>query len=222
MAVTDQLVTGRYALYNGDCVEVMASMPSAKVHLSVYSPPFGGLYNYSSSERDISNCLDYGEFFEHYRFVVGELFRLTMPGRITAVHVSDIPSGNSGRDYLTDLPGDVIRLHAELGFHYICRHTIWKEPLWVRNRTMGKNLAHKTIVDDAAFAGVASADYLLVFRKKGDNPVPIAHPTGLDEYAGECPVPDDLLPYRGWQATRSRTNSAIGFGAGMRAPFGTT
>lgn len=198
MAVTSEKITDTYAVYNGDCIEVMKSLPDDKVHLSIYSPPFGGLYNYSSNERDLSNCQDYGQFFEHYAFCVRELHRITMPGRISAVHCTDIPSGNSGKDHLVDFPGDVIRLHDREGWDFIARHTIWKEPLWVRNRTMGKNLAHKTVVDDASYAGVASGDYMLMFRKRGANPVPIAHPTGLHEYAGECPMPEDILPFRGW------------------------
>lgn len=139
----------------------------------------------------------------HYGFVIQELHRLTMPGRLTAVHCTDIPSGNSGQDSLMDLPGKIIALHEANGWHYVARHTIWKEPLWVRNRTMVKNLAHKTIVDDAAYAGVASADYLLVFRRSGVNPVPIANPTGLDHYAGECPIPQELLRYRGWKGKQT-------------------
>jgi len=198
MAVIDQVVTDEYAIYNGDCIEVMKDLPAGKVHFSVYSPPFGGLYNYSSDERDLSNCSGYDEFFDHYAFVVRELARITMPGRLSAVHVTDIPSSNSGQDHLIDFPGDVIKLHEREGWHFVARHTIWKEPLWVRNRTMTKNLAHKTIVDDAAYAGVASADYLLIFRKRGENPIPIAHPTGLDHYAGECPIPDELLKYKDW------------------------
>lgn len=202
MAVKDQIVNDHYAIYNGDCVEVMKSIPDEKIHLSVYSPPFGGLYHYSSDERDISNCFGYEEFFEHYAFVVRELFRLTIPGRITAVHCTDIPSGNSGRDHLVDLPGDIIRLHKQEGFDFIARHTIWKEPLWVRNRTMTKNLAHKTIVDDAAYAGVASADYMLIFRKRGESKIPISHPTGLDDYAGECPIPKELIPFRNYKGNQ--------------------
>jgi DNA modification methylase len=198
MAVNDQTVTDRYAIYNGDCCEVMAKMPDAGIHLSIYSPPFGGLYHYSSSERDLSNCRDYKQFFEHYAFVVRELARLTMPGRMTAVHCMDVPSGNSGTDFLVDFPGDIIRLHEREGWNYIARYAIWKEPLAVRNRTMAKNLAHKTIVDDSSRCSVASADYLLVFRRKGQNTVPIAHPTGLHEYAGERQMPADLAVYRGW------------------------
>jgi DNA modification methylase len=198
VAVIEQKLTDEYALYNGDCIDVMATLPDASIHLSVYSPPFGGLYHYSSSERDLSNCTDYTQFFEHYAFVVRELFRLTLPGRMTAVHCMDVPSGNSGTDYLVDFPGDIIRLHEREGWRYIARYAIWKEPLGVRNRTMAKNLAHKTVVEDSSRCSVASADYLLVFRHKGANVVPIAHPQGLTEYAGERKIPNELLPYRAW------------------------
>ncbi len=194
----DQLITDRYAIYNADCMDVMTQFPSESIHLSVYSPPFGGLYHYSSSERDLSNARDYDEFFEHYGYIIAELSRLTMPGRITAVHCMDVPTGNSGKDALTDFPGDIIRAHKPHGFDYIARYHIWKEPLGVRNRTLAKNLAHKTIVDDSSRCSVASADYLLVFRRRGDNPTPIAHPTGLTEYAGERQMPAELLPYRNW------------------------
>ncbi len=198
MAVIDQKITDKFALYCGDCVEVMQTLMDEKIHLSVYSPPFGGLYHYSSSERDLSNCKDYKQFFEHYAFVVRELFRLTIPGRMTAVHCMDVPSGNSGTDHLIDFPGDIIRLHEKEGWNFIARYAIWKEPLAVRNRTMAKNLAHKSIVDDSSRCSVASADYLLVFRRKGQNQIPISHPVGLLEYAGERKMPSELLPYRGW------------------------
>lgn len=202
MAVIDQKLTDRFAIYNGDCIEVMSKMPKDSVHLSVYSPPFGGLYNYSSSEHDLSNCKDYGEFFEHYAFVVRELARITHPGRMTAVHCMDVPSGNSGTDYLIDFPGDIIRMHEKEGFRFIARYAIWKEPLAVRNRTMAKNLAHKTIVDDSSRCSVASADYLLVFRRKGENKIPIAHPVGLMEYAGERKPPSEVLKYRGYDGNQ--------------------
>ena len=198
MAVITQDIQDKYAIYNGDCIEVMKTLPNDCTHLSIYSPPFGGLYHYSSSDRDLSNCRDYGQFFEHYEFVVQEIFRLTHPGRMTAVHCMDVPSGNSGTDNLIDFPGDIIRLHEKLGFKYIARYSIWKEPLAVRNRTMAKNLAHKTIVEDSSRCSVASADYLIVFRKKGQNKIPIAHPQGLLEYAGERKHPQELLKYRGW------------------------
>lgn len=202
MAVRDQKVTGEFAVYNGDCVEVMGKFPDASVHLSIYSPPFCGLYHYSSSEKDLSNCRNYDEFFVHYGFVVAELARLTMPGRISCVHCMDIPSGNSGCDTLADFPGDIIRLHKAHGFDYIARYHVWKEPLAVRNRTMAKNLAHKSIVDDSSRCSVASADYLLAFRKRGKNPVPISHPVGLTSYAGDRKPPADVLRFRGWKGNQ--------------------
>lgn len=202
MAVISQRLTDRYAIYNGDCIEVMQTLPDASIHLSIYSPPFGGLYHYSSNERDLSNCRDYKQFFEHYAFVVRELARITLPGRMTAVHCMDVPSGNSGCDHLVDFPGDIIRLHEKEGFNFIARYAIWKEPLGVRNRTMAKNLAHKTIVDDSSRCSVASADYLVVFRRKGQNTVPIAHPHGLMEYAGERKVPAELMKFRGWTGSQ--------------------
>jgi DNA modification methylase len=202
MAVGAQELGTNYAIYNGDCVSGMAQLPDASIHLSIYSPPFGGLYCYSSSDEDLSNCRDYEEFFAHYAFVVAELRRITMPGRMTCVHCMDVPSGNTGKDALIDFPGDIIRLHATEGFDYIARYSVWKEPLAVRNRTMAKNLAHKTIVEDSSRCSVASADYLLVFRRKGENPIPIAHPHGLMEYAGEREMPAELLKYRGWKGNQ--------------------
>ena len=198
MAVIDQLISDRFALYNGDCVESMQSMPNESVHLSIYSPPFGGLYSYSSNDRDLSNCTDYGQFFDHYTFVVKEIARLTTPGRMTAVHCMDVPTGNSGADALIDFPGDIIRLHEREGWRFIARYAVWKEPLAVRNRTLQKSLAHKTIVDDSSRCSVANADYLLVFRRRGENRIPISHPVGLTEYYGERKPPAELLRYRGW------------------------
>lgn len=204
MAVKDQIVTDNYALYCGDCMEVMPSFPDGSIHLSIYSPPFAGLYQYSSSERDLSNSRDYDEFMVHYEFVVRELHRLTMPGRMTAVHCMDIPDGNTGRgDGLMDFPGDIIRLHARNGWTYNARYHVWKEPLTVRNRTMKKGLAHQTIVEDSSKCSVAAADYLLVFRRSGENQVPIEHPKGLTEYAGERPIPEDLWMYRNWDGKQT-------------------
>jgi DNA modification methylase len=205
--VRDQQVTDRWALYNGDAMEVLPDLADDSVHLAVYSPPFAygdegtggaGLYKYSSSERDLSNAGGLAEFLEMYEFFVRELHRVTMPGRVNAVHCMDTPMGNSGGDALHDFPGDVIRLHQRLGFEFIARHMIWKEPLAVRNRTMVKDLTHKTIVDDCTSAGVASADQLLVFRKRGVNPVPVTHPQGFTSYHGAARPPADVLRYRSW------------------------
>ena len=209
--IASQVLTGRYALHCGDSMEVMAEYPPECMHGVIYSPPFAygdegaggaGLYKYSSSERDLSNAGGYTGFFEMYSFFVAELHRLTMPGRLNAVHCMDTPSGNSGGDALTDFPGDVIRLHQRIGFDYLGRHAIWKEPLAVRNRTMVKDLTHKTVVDDATFAGIAGADWLLIFRKRGKNPVPVTHPNGFTAYHGASCPPADVLKYRGWTGSQ--------------------
>jgi hypothetical protein len=110
----------------------------------------------------------------------------------------DVPSSNTGNDHLRDFPGDIIRLHERIGFRYVARYHVWKEPLGLRNRTMAKNLAHKSIVEDSSRCSVASADYLLMFRRTGENPLPIQHPNGLLEYAGERQIPTELQSYRGW------------------------
>jgi DNA modification methylase len=198
MAVIEQCITSKFAIYNADCMEVMASLPTGSIHHSIYSPPFGGLYHYSSSERDLSNCDDYDSFFDHYAFVVRELARITMPGRITAVHCMDVPRSNSGTDTLIDFPGDIVRLHEKEGWRYTGRRMIWKEPLAVRLRTMQKNLAHASLVADSIDCGVASGDFLLTFRRAGTNPVPVRHPQGMMDYAGERMPPSDVLSYRGW------------------------
>lgn len=204
MPVIDQTITDRYAAYNGDCCEVLPTLPSGSIHLSVYSPPFCGLYNYSSSEKDMSNCRSYDEFFVHYEFLVRELHRLTMPGRATAVHCMDVPrdGANTGGGMI-DFPGDIIRLHERLGFYYAARYCVWKEPLAVRNRTMAKGLAHRQIVEDSSLCDAASADYLLLFRKKGSNPIPIAHPHGLTRYAGERQIPTELHKYKNWKGKQT-------------------
>lgn len=202
MAVITQEIGEDYAIYNGDCLEVLPTLPAESIHLSIYSPPFaadggGCLYHYSSSDRDLSNCRTYGEFFEHYAFIVKELARVTMPGRMSVVHCMDIP--RKGEKGLVDFPGEIIRLHESTGWYFWARHAVWKEPLAVRLRTMARGLAHRQVVEDSSLCDVASADYLLIFRRHGDNPVPIAHPNGLTEYAGEREMPADLLQYKNWQ-----------------------
>lgn len=208
MAVIDQVLCEKYAIYNGDSCEVLPSLPDGCIDLSVYSPPFaqpggGALYHYSSSDRDLSNARTLDEFMRHYQFIVDQLFRVTKPGRMSAVHCADVPTGNTGCDHLFDLPGEIIRLHERCGFKFAARYAIWKEPLAVRNRTLAKNLAHKTIVDDSSHCSNAGADYLLLFRRKGDNAVPIAHPYGLTEYAGEREIPKELHRYKGWKGKQT-------------------
>lgn len=197
MAILDQLVTGRYALYNGDCIEVMAEMPDASVGMVIYSPPFAGLYQYSSDEVDLSNSIDKDEFFDHYGYVIAETARLLQPGRLSYVHCMDIPLSNGGCDAMYDFPGRVIAEHESRGFAYAGRRVIWKEPLAVRNRTMMKSLHHVTVCDDATRTSVANADYLLTFRRQGDNKVPVVYPTGLMSYAGEDAPAKGVESYRG-------------------------
>jgi DNA modification methylase len=209
-----QHITERFALYNSDCIDVMRAMPDGSIDLSVYSPPFCGLYNYSSSERDLSNCRSYSEFFEHYDYVISELARLTKPGRITAVHCMDVAGTGNGPTAkmgiaanvgsgLIDFPGDIIRAHERHGFQFCMRRVIWKEPLGVRLRTMAKGLAHAQIVEDSTLCDVAGGDYLLCFRKKGENPIPVAHPTGLHSYAGERQMPRELLEWKGHEGKQT-------------------
>ena len=202
MDIIDQKITDRYALYNGDCMDVMAGMPAESIDLSIYSPPFTGLYQYSSSDRDLSNCDSYEAFFEQYRFIVQQISRITKPGRVTAVHCMDVPRSNTGKDGLIDFPGDIVRLHEQEGFIFAARHGIWKEPLTVRNRTMQKNLAHKTIVDDSIYCGVAGQDHFLMFRKKGENAVPVSHNHGLTYYAGEREIPEELYRWKNWKGNQ--------------------
>jgi hypothetical protein len=143
-----------------------------------------------------------------YEFLVREIERVTMPGRMTCVHMTcvhcmDVPTGNTGCDHYTDFPGDIIRLHEKCGFRQASpRITIWKEPLAVRNRTLTKSLAHKSIVDDSCDCCVAGGDYLLIFRKAGENPQPVTHERGLLKYHGERKPPADILRYKGWKGNQ--------------------
>ena len=204
MAVKAQLITDRYAIYNADCVETMEQLPPSSIGLTVYSPPFAGLYQYSSDDKDMSNCINYDEFFTHYGFCIDQIARVTMPGRVSAVHCMDIPLSNSGCDSMFDLPGRIIREHEERGFAYGGRRVIWKEPLMVRNRTMMKSLHHKTLCEDSTRNSIANADYLLMFRRKGENQVPVTHDVGLLHYAGERNIPADVLSFRGMQGDQKK------------------
>jgi DNA modification methylase len=184
--VKDQIIADNYAIYCSDCMEVLPTLKDESIDLSIYSPPFAGLYQYSSSERDFSNCETKEQFLEQYDFLISELFRVTKPGRINAVHVTDVHT-NTGR--LWDFPGEVIRLHEKYGFEYHNRITIWKEPLKVRMRTMVQSLMHKFIVEDSTRCFPAMPDYVLIFKKKGENLIPVVHPNGLNDYPyfGETP-----------------------------------
>jgi DNA modification methylase len=182
-----------YSIYNSDCMEVITTLKDESIDLSVYSPPFAGLYNYSSSERDFSNCESKEQFLEQYEFLIKEMARITKPGRINAVHCTDV-FDNTCR--LWDFPHEIIKLHEKYGFEYRNRITIWKEPLKVRMRTMVQSLMHKFIVEDSTKCFTAMPDYVLIFTKKGENKVPVTHENGLKYYAGEIPVLPNIL--RAW------------------------
>lgn len=190
MSAKDQIITKEYAIYNSDCMEVLPTLPSESVDLSVYSPPFAGLYNYSSSERDFSNCDSKEQFLEQYEYLIAEIARVTKPGRITAVHCTDV-FDNACR--LWDFPHEIIRLHEKHGFQYRNRITIWKEPLKVRMRTMVKSLMHKLIVEDSTQCFTAMPDYMIILTKKGENAVPVTHPCGLKKYFGATPILPNIL-----------------------------
>ena len=198
MAIKDQLITEHYSIYNADCMDVLSQLPDESVHLSLYSPPFGGmLYQYSSDPADLSHCQDYDEFFEQYTYIVKEKHRITLPGRMTAVHCTDIFKSTSGRHSIIDFPGDLIKCHRENGWDWVARIHGWKEPLTVRNRTMVSSLHHATLVEDSTQVSFANADYLLIFRRSGDNPIPVNHSTGLMNYAGSTEIPEDILRWKG-------------------------
>lgn len=191
--VKEQLHTENYSIYNSDCMLVLPELQNESVDLSVYSPPFAGLYNYSSSEHDFSNCETKEQFLLQYEYLIKEIARVTKPGRISAVHCTDV-FDNTCR--LWDFPNEIIRLHEKYGFEYRNRITIWKEPLKVRMRTMVQSLMHKFIVEDSTKCFTAMPDYVLVFTKKGENKVPVTHPFGINEYAGETPILPNIL--RAW------------------------
>jgi len=193
MKVKEQTHEENYSIYNGDCMEVVQTLKDESIDLSVYSPPFAGLYNYSSSEKDFSNCESKEQFLEQYEFLIKEMARVTKKGRINAVHCTDV-FDNTCR--LWDFPHEIIRLHEKYGFEYRNRITIWKEPLKVRMRTMVQSLMHKFIVEDSTKCFTAMPDYVLIFTKKGENEVPVTHENGLKKYAGEVPILPNIL--RAW------------------------
>lgn len=190
MKVKDQKITDRYAIYNADCMDVIRTLEDESIDLSVYSPPFAGLYNYSSDPRDFSNCEDKEQFLQQYDYLIKQLSRITKKGRVNAVHCTDV-FDNTCR--LWDFPHEIIKLYEKYGFEYRNRITIWKEPLKVRMRTMVQSLMHKFIVEDSTKCFTAMPDYMLIFTKKGENAVPVTHPYGINEYAGDTPILPNIL-----------------------------
>jgi len=186
MAIIQQTITKQCALYNGDCVEVMKSLPESSVDMALFSPPFADLYCYSDSPMDLGNCKNYDEFFVHFAFVVEGLTRVVKPGRMCVVHCMDIPAMKERDGFIgiKDFSGDIIRMFQKRGFIYHSRHTIWKDPLIEATRTKALGLMHKQLQKDSIKSRAGLPDYLLGFRNAGENAVPIAHPEGLTSYCG--------------------------------------
>ena len=166
-----------WSAYNGDCCDVLRYLPDNSVGFSVYSPPFGSLFTYSDSVADMGNSSTDGEFEEHYRWMVREKFRATKPGRLTAVHCSDLPmtKWKDGEIGLKDFSGDIIRAHEAAGWIYHSRITVWKDPVVEMTRTKALGLLYKQLQKDSTRSRAGMPDYVLVFRKPGQNDNPVGH-----------------------------------------------
>jgi len=170
----------KYAAYHGDCVDVVRQLPDKSIGFSVYSPPFGNLFCYSDSECDMGNSADNEEFFTHYRFLLTEMARVLKPGRLSAVHCSEIPTTKwkDGVIGIYDLPGDIIRAHQDAGFILHSRITIWKDPVVEMTRTKALGLLYKQLKKDSTRSRAGMPDYLLLFRAPGENVEPVTHREG--------------------------------------------
>ena len=177
MNVKDQYITDRYAMYCGDTTEIIKGVDDNSVGLIVYSPPFSSLYTYSNSDRDLGNSRNDEEFFMHFDYIVEELYRILMSGRIMAVHCMNIPAMKERDGYIgiKDFRGDLIRCFQKHGFIYHSEVTIWKNPVTEMQRTKALGLLHKQIKKDSSKSRMGMPDYIVFMRKQGDNPEPITH-----------------------------------------------
>lgn len=177
MNVLNQVIKENYSLYNGDSCEIMTIIPDNSIHYSIFSPPFADLYVYSNSERDMGNCKSKSEFYEHFRFIVKELYRIMMNGRLVSFHCMNLPTSKQRDGFIgiTDFRGELIRLFEECGFIYHSEVCIWKDPVIAMQRTKALGLLHKQIKKDSAMCRQGIADYLVTMRKPGDNPEKITH-----------------------------------------------
>lgn len=175
--VIDQTVTDQWAMYHADAVDVYRGIPDDSVHYSVFSPPFASLYTYSASDRDMGNSRDDAEFWDHYRYLIAEQFRAHMPGRTLSVHCMNLPTSKAHHGYigLRDFRGEVIRAYEEAGFIYHSEVCIWKDPVTAMQRTKALGLLHKQIRKDAAMCRQGIPDYVVTFRKPGENPEPVSN-----------------------------------------------
>jgi len=185
----NQVITDDYAVYLGDSCEVIREIPSDSIHFGIHSPPFEGLYKFSNSDRDISNN-DGPAFWEHYAFLIQELHRVTMPGRLHSVHVMQLPTSKirHGHIGMRDFRGEVIRAYEDAGWIFHSEVCIWKDPVVAQQRTKSIRLLHKQIVKDSTISGQGLADYIVTFRKRGENPEPVSG--CFDAYYGDSDGPD--------------------------------
>lgn len=176
-SVIKQYVDDEMALYNGDSAEVLKGIPDNSIHFQIYSPPFASLYVYSNSERDLGNCKTLSEFYHQFEYIVKELYRCLMPGRLMAVHCMNLPTtkGRDGFIGIQDFRGDLIKLFQSVGFHYHSEVCIWKDPVVQMQRTKALGLLHKQIKKDSSMSRQGLPEYLVIMRKPGDNPKPISH-----------------------------------------------
>lgn len=177
MNVLNQKISDRYTLYQGDCVEVTQGIPNNSIHYSIFSPPFASLYTYSNSDRDMGNSRDNDEFHTHFLFLISQLYRVLMPGRLVSVHCMNLPAMKSRDGFIgvKDFRGDIIRAFTESGFVFHSEVTIWKNPVTEMQRTKALGLLHKQIRKDSAMSRQGLPDYVVTFRKPGENPEPIPH-----------------------------------------------
>ena len=175
--VIDQALGDGYALYNGDCVDVLRGMPDSSIHYSMFSPPFASLYTYSNSDRDLGNCKTHDEFHEHFKYLVPELLRVTKPGRLLSFHCMNLPTSKARDGYIgvTDFRGILIRTFVEMGWIYHSEVCIWKDPVTAMQRTKALGLLHKQLKKDSCMSRQGIPDYLVTMRKPGENPERVAH-----------------------------------------------
>jgi len=189
MDVLEQVITDKYSIYNADTVEVAQAMPSDSVHFSVFSPPFASLYTYSNSDRDMGNVRSHDEFWDQYRFLIREQFRVMRPGRNIAIHCMNLPTSkqNDGFIGIKDFRGDIIREYQKEGFVYHSEVCIWKDPVVAMQRTKALGLLHKTIKKDSAMSRMGIPDYVVTMRKPGENTDPVSGE--FQYYCGDQPPP---------------------------------
>jgi len=194
--VMDQLLNDKYCLYNGDSVDILNEFPDESVGYSLFSPPFMDLYVYSDSERDMGNSKNNDEFWNHFNYLIKELYRITIPGRCVSIHCSHVPTKKvwDGIIALKDFPGDIIRIFQNNGFLFHSSVTIWKDPLIETVRTNAKGLLYKQLCKNSSCSRQGLADYIITMRKKGDNPYPIEHDIykGLGTYQGKKEFEPDM------------------------------